>query len=419
MRRIISNTIVQNAFFLYLVKVSNVLIPIVSVPYLARTLGTSRFGIYAAALSFGILLSIVVEYGFSISATRDVSKNRLDTGELSRIAGSVYGAKLFLCLIVMLIGTCVPFFVQILNNKMLAYAACFFACSIGLTPTWYFQGIEQLKLFSAIDVIGKFLGLGLIFIFVKSNKEVELALICQGVGASFGTIIGSLILFHKVPMRLPHIQDCISGLKWGFSMFFFRVSISLYTMVNVFILGLFETPEQVAYFAGAERLVRGISSGIGPISQAIFPRMSKFVHTDKIAAVRLLKITLFILLSGAVAVSIIIAIYSPIITQLFLGDGFDKTSRLIRGLVWIIPLIVIGNVFGIQWMLALRLDKQFNSVVVVVGLVNLTLSLISVPSFGSWGLVFTNLFSETLVVVLVISFLLHKRSFPLKMNLLG
>src|SRR5579864_6558857 len=95
-RRLFSHPVTQNALGLYAVQFAGYVIPLFTIPYLARVLRPQGFGLVVFAQSFALWASLVVEYGFNFSATRDVARSRTDPNRLSEIAAGVLGAKIVL-----------------------------------------------------------------------------------------------------------------------------------------------------------------------------------------------------------------------------------------------------------------------------------------------------------------------------------
>jgi PST family polysaccharide transporter len=80
-----------------------------------------------------------------------------------------------------------------------------------------------------------------------------------------------------------------------------------------------------------------------------------------------------------------------------LGPGFDSAVVVLRILALLPPLIAISNVLGIQWMLALGLDRLVNTIVISACVLNVGLALILVPRYQQVGMATAVVASEALV----------------------
>ena len=98
------SSLLRNVFILFIVKFSGYIVPLAALPYLARVLGPGDFGSVAVAQSLSMLLSVIVEYGFVLSATREVSQFRSSPSKLKDIASRVLGAKIFLAVVALLLA---------------------------------------------------------------------------------------------------------------------------------------------------------------------------------------------------------------------------------------------------------------------------------------------------------------------------
>src|ERR1700730_5513484 len=90
---LLRHKLAQKALSLYGVQIATYAVPLVTVPYLARVLGVAAWGLVAIAQGFGSYLGVLGEYGFSLSATREVARHRGDRDRLAHIFASVLGAK--------------------------------------------------------------------------------------------------------------------------------------------------------------------------------------------------------------------------------------------------------------------------------------------------------------------------------------
>lgn len=271
-------TILNNFFSLTILKVLTYLLPLITFPYLIRVLGVEKFGLIMFAQATMYYFEIVVDFGFNLSATRDVALNADKPNKLNEIISTVFSIKVALLIFsfLVLFGI-VNFFDKFSADSTLYYFSFLKVVALAFFPIWFFQGIEKMKYVTLIDIVSKSIFTFLIFVFIKSESDYILVPFITGIGF----IIGSLISIFYVFFQFKHtfIICSFSQIKKSFmdsSMFFLsRVSVSLYTSSNAFVLGLVTSNVMVGYYAVAEKLYFVLRQLYQPVVQVIYPYISK------------------------------------------------------------------------------------------------------------------------------------------------
>ena len=146
------NRITQNAMALYASQFLLTVVPLLTLPWIARALGAPGLGEVVFVQSFGWLLATVGEYGFRVSGTRAVARVRDDPDRLAGTVAGVMGAKLMLCGVVTLLAllalVAVPRFRE---DPVLLLLGWLLGVTQGLDPLWYFAGVERLRLTAAAE----------------------------------------------------------------------------------------------------------------------------------------------------------------------------------------------------------------------------------------------------------------------------
>src|SRR5689334_12683234 len=98
-------------------------VPILLIPFYGHVLGAEGLGLISQGQAFTAIIAIIVDYGFYVTAVRDVAGNRDDPQALGRILADVLAAKCFLVSIVVVISIPVILLVPHFRSEPLLYFA--------------------------------------------------------------------------------------------------------------------------------------------------------------------------------------------------------------------------------------------------------------------------------------------------------
>ena len=73
LKSMLEKTVVKNGIWMYLYYFFNSVFSLLIVPYITRVLGTAEFGVFSIAVNIINYLQVLVEYGFTMSASRKVA----------------------------------------------------------------------------------------------------------------------------------------------------------------------------------------------------------------------------------------------------------------------------------------------------------------------------------------------------------
>lgn len=399
-KRVIRHPVVRNTVALYGVQIANYLFPIITIPYISRVLRPEGWGMVVFAQSLAMWLSLVLEYGFNLSATREIARKREDCNYLTKVSAGVLGAKSVLALgtlfAALILYQVVPVLRQFPEYLLLAW---FSAVTQGLNPLWYFQGTEQLQLPAALNIGSRFFATVLTFFVVQGPNDGELLLILQSIASLLATGIAIIWMYREIPFRWPKLEETLFALRSGWTMFFFRSAVSLYTTANSFILGLFVPPAMVGFYGGAEKINKAVLAMLNPISQVLYPRMNYLMARDIKRAASVAYVSLMLMGGIGIILGGIVMAGAPFIISILLGPGYEPSTAVLRVLAIILPLVALSNVFGIQWMLPLGLDRHFNTIILIAGLINIGLAIFLAPRYGPLGMAWAVVSSEAFVTL--------------------
>jgi O-antigen/teichoic acid export membrane protein len=389
-----------NVLALGMVQASNYIIPLLLLPFLTRVLGVESFGkvVFAQVLMAYVLL--IVDFGFSWSATRQVSANRADPISISRIFMATWMAQWILFLMCLALLFLLVFSIESLWGDVWLYTAAVMSVLGNLLfPVWFLQGLECLKAVAFAHLFIRILGLIPVFLFVSQPEHGLRFLIITGTVATLGGALVILWIYRQklVIWKTPQWVDVYATLRNGVSLFGSRLSISLYTNLVPLALGLIVGPVALAQFNVADKLRSAGQGLMGPIAQAIFPRMSHLVTTDKTAAFSLIKISFALTVTVGGSASLLLWFCADSLVLLLGGEDYAEAALILR---WLAPLpLIIGlsNIFGIQIMLPKMMTRPFNLILLLAAVIGSTMIWPMAKWYGAMGAAQTILIIELFV----------------------
>lgn len=394
--------IADNIISLLSVQGFNYILPLITFPYLTRVLGPDKYGLIAFALAFIGYFQILTDYGFNLSATREISTNRNDDVKVSEIYSSVMATKVILLILSFFIMVLVVFSFEKFRNDWLLYFFTF-GLVVGnlLLPTWFFQGMEKMRYISILNIGISLIYTASIFIFVRNTSDYLYVPLINSIGT---ILIGiySLSLVHRefdVKIIRPSMTNIKYQLEEGWHVFISTVAISFYTISNIFILGFFANNTIVGYYSVADRIIKMVSGLLGPISQSIYPYISVLAIKSKNDAIVFLKKITILIGASSLALSLIIFLFAGVIIYILAGSQFNESVILIQIMAFLPFIIALSNIFGTQTMLTFNYKKAFSRIIIIAGVINIILALVLTPLFKAVGISAVVVITELFVTI--------------------
>lgn len=374
------------------------------------TLGAKNYGIYGFAFSVVFCFSTFVDFGFNLSATKEIASKPVE--EHNRIFTAVLLAKTFFLLLSLVLNTIAfSFFDRLYDYRIAVLLFTPLVISNAYTFFWYFQGIGKIRTISIINTISKIIVLPLTFVFVRDREDVNVAIIVQSSVYILSCLISNIYLLRKSCLKFAKIgyHDLKQQVQNSFPLFLSSASSTVYTQLFTVILGITSTKEVVGCYSSAERIMRSICLMLhNPINQAFFPKIVKLAASNIKNAIKSFKILFIVTLVLMVSETICLLGFTDIIV-IFLGkDEYTYLSSIIR-IISIVPIAVgCGSVSSILGLLAIgdeKSKKHYRNIYIITAPISLLVVAILSYLWGVYGVSISLIITEYSIMIAILMLL--------------
>ena len=403
--------LIENFFSLSILNALNVLLPLVTLPYILHVVGKANYGIYSyvyVVLQYVILFST---YGFNFSATKLISQNREDKHVVSRIYSAVIACK---AIIAAVLSVILLLFSRLVFKDEVGILMFFYGLGMVVgdifTPVWLFQGMEKMKYMTIVNASSKILFTILIFIVVRTRDDYSLLILLNSFGYLLAGLLSVILVYRQFHIRFCRTtyRDIISQFKEGSAVFGSTFGMNLYRNANIIILKQFVSDDLVGIYSAAEKVIKGFQSLISPAAQALFPHLSLRFKEQPVKnnMCLLRKISLPFTIVVAV-ITIGVYIFAPIISDILCGKNFVACVPLIRIMTLVILFGEINYLVGIVGLINMDGQAQFFRSVLITGIFSVAFMLLCAPHWGAVAAAWAMSLSEMLLFVLCVLSLYH------------
>lgn len=395
-------TVLKNFISLSIIQGLDMFLPLLTVPYLIRVIGVEKVGLLAFVGAIVGYFGILMNYGFSLTATKDISQSSDDHLKVQEIFNIVFTAKNYLILIsfiiLILLLFIVPSMMVYWNIYLISFGTIVF---LNVTPSWYFQGIQQLKFLTLCNILSKIFFTILVFVFINDEYDFWMVPTFTLLGAFFTAVFTLIYIVkrHQLRIRFANIKEVVAQYDKGKFIFLSQIKISFFSNFNILILGIVLGNSAVGLFSSADKIIKVMSALQIPIVSALFPYFSKLFKDNITQAFLYIK---KVAIYGSIVYLILIMIvfiFSNYISSIFFGSELHQIPNIIRILCFIPLFVFLNNLYGTQTLLNLNYDKKFLMNMIIAALINCILLYPLIKIFGIEGAAYSILITEAYLFI--------------------
>ncbi|KGT37735.1 hypothetical protein P421_13740 [Heyndrickxia coagulans P38] len=386
-------SIVKNYIYNVIYQIVTLIVPLITVPYVSRVLGSNGIGINAYTYSIIQYFVLLGTIGITLYGNRAIAYVRDDQRKLSETFWSIFSLQVLTSLFAFIIFIFFLKWSGAYQNIFLLQSFYLFAAMFDVS--WLFMGLEDFKKTVTRNLIVKIFGVICVFIFVQTAHDLWKYVLIL----SLSQFLGNLTLWLYIPKTVNKFKVTWKQINNHFmpsiSLFIPQIAIQVYVALNKTMLGYMSNTNEVGFFDNADKIVKIVLSIVTAMGIVMLPRVSNtFAKGD------MKKVNEYLYRSFDFASYLSIPMMFGLMgiagtfTPWFFGSGFSKTGVLIGVISPIIVLIAWSNVIGQQYMMPVGKVRGFTVSVTIGAVVNFIVNLLLIPHYQSVGTAISTVVAE-------------------------
>lgn len=394
------SSIKKNVSYQIVYHILQILLPLVTSPYISRVLGANGVGIYSYTYSIVSYFALFAKLGIQIYGNRAIAMVRDDQQKLNQTFSDLLAVHLSVSVIALCAYGGYIFIGKMEHPEIAAIQALYVIAEL-LEINWLYFGLEQFKITVTRNIIIKIATLISIFCFVKTVDDVWKYCAIMAVSAALSEIIVWAFLPQYVKIVKPNWTDAKKHIIPLISFFIPSIAISLYKVMDKIMLGLMSNKVQVGYYENSEKIIYVALGFISAVGTVMMPRMSNLASkgNEKQAlkmmenSIKIVMITIIAMAGGIIGVA---NVFAPF----FWGAEFSICSVFLKGLSFSMLFTAFANVIRTQYLIPWHKDKVFQISVISGACVNLIVNFLLIPNFQAMGAVIGTIAAEATVCLI-------------------
>ena len=391
-------SVTQNYIYNLMFQILTVIFPIITTPYLARILGAEQIGIFSYTFSIVTYFVLFSSLGINLYGQREVAYVQDDKEKRSKVFFELICVRIVTTTIALIIF--LTFAMLIKEYKIYYYLWTLELVASLFDISWYFQGIEQFKKIIFRNLIVKILSFISIFLFVKNSNDLNIYILIYALTTFIGNIslwfylpnsidfkLTTMKNFHKIGM---HIKSLVI-------LFVPQIATKVYTVLDKTMIGTIVIDKiEVGYYEQSQKIVYLLLTILTSLGTVLMPRIASYFSQNNKEIYKSYNFVFMIglpLMFGSI-------LSSKYLIPIYLGSEYEKSILLMQILSPIILFVGLSNVSGIQLLIPLKRQKQYNYSIIAGAIVNFILNIFFIKYLSSVGAAITTVTAEFIILII-------------------
>jgi len=315
----------KNLSYNFILSLSQLLFPLISIPYISRVLAPAGIGKVSFIDSLTWYFITFAEFGIITYGIREIAKSPDDPGFLKKLTAELLLLHMITSGVVLVAYVPVVFLLwhKIGDIRLLLFSLSFFVVNF-FSCEWYFMGLERFRFVAVRNLTTRVLGLISIFVLITKQSDYYIYYGIITAAATANLLWNTFTLLKEVPLSFRHV-NWKKHLRPVFVVFQVTILFSATLWLDNILLGFLGGAVALGYYTFAAKVIRVSGSLITDSMYVLFPRMVSLLQhesQERFANTNLQSIRLFTTL--AIPLSVGMFLLAEPFTALYFGPAFSR-----------------------------------------------------------------------------------------------
>lgn len=387
-------SIFKNSFYLALGQAISGVFYFLAVMYLARSVGAQKYGVFSFAESVFMFFTLIVVWGSDFVGARQIVY--ADKEQRARIIAAIWPMRAVLSIIALIVLTV---FALVIRNPV-ETKLMVIVCGLGLFSLvflldWFFWGLEKFTVYVQYSILRDLVFLLGVIVLVKLGAGI----LWFGVVFILSRFLPSLHLLYFYlkdnTFSLEHVSLSNSKEMLNNCNFLFYISIvGWFThFFDITLISLVHGETMTGLYTAAYKPVLLVVLSVTVYMKAIYPILAKTYRND---IREFEKIIIFTLIGSIVIflpVAVVCSRFGAQLIGFIYSDDYSESIDTFKILIYILMMTAVNSTL-LRSLIATGNDKDSFISSLAVGISNVVLNLILVPTMGIIGAAWSKLLAE-------------------------
>lgn len=394
--------LVKNGFFNAIKTLSSIFFPLVTIPYISRTLGADNIGKLNFSNSYINYFILIASLGITTYAMRECSKVCDNKEELERTASELLSINICtMCLAYFILLASLVFTIRLLPYRtlILIYSINIAATTIG--ADWINMAMGDFKYITIRTVSFQLISLFLMFLLIKEANDYTLYAYITVLASSGASFINTIYRKKFCHTRFTFNLNLKKHWKSIVLLFSLLLAQSILSNLDITMLGFLTSDSEVGCYSMAVKLYTTVEKVISSIAFVLIPQLSVLFAEENYTEInKLLRTTRIFIVSFSIPFSIGLCMLSKEILLVVCGVEYTPASFSLSILSIAMFINLLGASFwGNVVLLPSGREWQFMLACFISAAINAITNYFFIPLWGINGAAITTLFSTFIILI--------------------